>query len=279
MDEKVRCEATTYIYIHQHCPDVPIPMLLGFGASTEIYAKYKKFTPLENASFLYRLCRSFANRLCTFARFPLASSFARDCRTLSLCVGYLVLEYIERGQMLSETFDSQIYDPSRRRNLFKDLSGIIVSLAKIPQPRIGSFTIEDQGYISLSNRPLTFQLQALENEGIPTGINPLRTNEYTESYVLDLLAYHDSRLLHQPNSMNDEKDGRRQMSAVGLMRSTMPQFINPKTTRGPFFLGLTDLHQSNIFGNEQWQVESLINLEWACSHHSEMLRPPYWLTG
>ncbi|KAH0830081.1 hypothetical protein FOPE_10848 [Fonsecaea pedrosoi] len=69
--------------------------------------------------------------------------------------------------------------------------------------------------------------------------------------------------------MNDEKDGRRQMSA----------FINRKTARGPVFLGLTDLQQSNIFVNERWQVESLIDLEWACSHPSEMLRSPYWLTG
>lgn len=69
------------------------------------------------------------------------------------------------------------------------------------------------------------------------------------------------------------------MSAIGLMRSIMPQFINSKTKRGPFFVGLTDLHTSNIFVNEQWQVTSLIDLEWACSHPVEMLRPPHWLTG
>lgn len=36
LDEKIRCEAATYIYIRQHCPEVPIPMLLGFGFSTGI---------------------------------------------------------------------------------------------------------------------------------------------------------------------------------------------------------------------------------------------------
>ncbi len=30
-DEKLRCEAATYIWIRDHCPDVPIPYLWGFG--------------------------------------------------------------------------------------------------------------------------------------------------------------------------------------------------------------------------------------------------------
>ena len=181
--------------------------------------------------------------------------------------------------MLSETFDSHIHDPSRRQNLFRDLSRIMTSLAREPQPRIGSFTIDDAGFVSLSNRPLTLRLQTLENEGIPTNIHRSRTYESTESYALDLLAYHDSRLLYQPNSINDEMDGRRQMSVIGLMRSTLPQFINSGTRHGPFVFGLTDLHASNIFVDEEWHVTSLIDLEWACSHPLEMLRPPYWLTG
>nr|KAK5449224.1 hypothetical protein LTR18_002313 [Exophiala xenobiotica] len=292
VDEKIRCEAATYIYIRQCCPEVPIPMLLGFGLSTgisvslvslnnpsQIKSKTKQFTSLENTSFLCRLRRWLSNRLRTFARYPLPSPFVPDNRMSALRTGYLLLQYIEDGQMLSETFDSQIRDPTRQHNLFRDLSRIMVSLAKIPQPRIGSFTIDNTGFISLSNRPLTLRLQALENEGISTNIHRLRTYECTDSYALDLLAYHDSRLLCQPNSMNDEMDGRRQMSAIGLMRSVMPQFINSKTKCGPFFVGLTDLHPSNIFVNEHWQVTSLIDLEWACSHPVEMLRPPYWLTG
>lgn len=214
-----------------------------------------------------------------FARFPLPSPFVPDHRISGLDMGYLLLQYIEDGEMLSRTFDSRIGDPSRRHNLFTDLSRIMVSLAKIPQPRIGSFTIDNRGFVSLSNRPLTLRLQCLENEGIPSNIPRLRTYECAESYAMDLLAYHDNRLLCQPNSMNDEMDGRRQMSAIGLMRSVMPQFINSKTKRGPFCLGLTDVHQSNIFVNQHWQITSLIDLEWACSHPIEMLRPPYWLTG
>ncbi|RMZ82656.1 hypothetical protein DV738_g1636, partial [Chaetothyriales sp. CBS 135597] len=274
VDEKIRCEAATYIHIRQYCPEVPIPLLLGFGLSAGIH-----FTPVEKAFFFCRLRRWVANLLRTAVGFRLPSPFIADRRVSTLRTGYLVLEYIEEGRMLSETFDSQMGDPSRRQNLFADLSRIMISLARVPQPRIGSFTIDNKGFVSLTNRPLTLQLHALENEGIPTNMDRFRTYECTESYALDLLACHDNRLLHQPNSMNDEMDGRRQMSAIGLMRSVLPRFIRSKTMRGPFFFGLTDLHPSNIFVNEDWQVHSLVDLEWACAQPVEMLRPPYWLTG
>lgn len=32
-DEKLRCEAATYIWIAENCPDLPIPRLWGFGFS------------------------------------------------------------------------------------------------------------------------------------------------------------------------------------------------------------------------------------------------------
>lgn len=31
MDEKLRCEAATYVWMSENCPDIPIPRLLGMG--------------------------------------------------------------------------------------------------------------------------------------------------------------------------------------------------------------------------------------------------------
>lgn len=31
MDEKLRCEAATYVWLRTNCPDIPIPRLLGMG--------------------------------------------------------------------------------------------------------------------------------------------------------------------------------------------------------------------------------------------------------
>lgn len=31
VDEKLRCEAATYVWLQRHCPSIPVPRLLGFG--------------------------------------------------------------------------------------------------------------------------------------------------------------------------------------------------------------------------------------------------------
>ncbi|KAH8425840.1 uncharacterized protein LDX57_003584 [Aspergillus melleus] len=63
------------------------------------------------------------------------------------------------------------------------------------------------------------------------------------------------------------------------MRAILPHFINRDFRRGPFVLSLTDLHQSNIFVDQDWNIKCLVDLEWACSRPVEMLHPPYWLTS
>lgn len=96
--------------------------------------------------------------------------------------------------MLSESCEEKRQDKSRRTNLFRDLSRMILLLGRILLARIGSFTLDDTGMLSLTNRPLTLRLQELENGGIPIYIT--RGNTYTtvEPYILDLLVFHDSRL-------------------------------------------------------------------------------------
>ncbi|KAL9626972.1 MAG: hypothetical protein Q9204_006902, partial [Flavoplaca sp. TL-2023a] len=237
-EEKLRCEAATYIWLQQHCPDVPIPRLLGF---------------------------SFGDNYCPH---PLDH-------------GYLLTDYIEdaHGTMLSETWEQNRGDKTLRTNLFRDLSRIILSIGKVPLPRIGSFTMSDKGVLSLTNRPLTLPLHELENGGIPTNIGKRDTYTAIEPYVLDLLANHENRLRYQPNAINDEFDGRAQMAAITGMRAVLPHLIQRRSRQGPFSLTLTDLHQSNIYVDKNWHIKSVIDLEWACSLPIQMQTPPIWLTS
>ena len=191
------------------------------------------------------------------------------------------MDWVEKDdrKMLSDSWDEKRDDKGRRRNLFKNLSKIILSLARIPLPRIGSFTINDAGLIGLTNRPLTLRLQELENEGVP--VNIAREDTYTsvEPYIQDLLSYHDSRLLHQPNAVSSAYDAKAQMAAIAAMRAVMPHFLERSLRNGPFVFSLTDLHQSNIFVDEQRNIKCLIDMEWACSLPAEMQQPPYWLVN
>lgn len=180
--------------------------------------------------------------------------------------------------MLSETWETGRHDPKLRTNLFHGLSRIILDLARTPLPRIGSFVLDDKGCLSLSNRPLTLEVQQLENEHIPVDIPRDVTHSTVDSYINDILAAHESRLCNQPNGINSVEDGFYQTSALMVMRSVWSCFFGRDLRRGPFFLSLTDLNQTNILVNDRWDIKCLIDLEWACSHPVEMIHPPHWLT-
>lgn len=216
-------------------------------------------------------------------RYPLPTLYAEThaADSSELDTPYMVIEYINpsRGQMLSTTWNEGRDDPQLRSNLFRGLSKIMLTLMRIPLPRIGSFTLDDNGYLSLSNRPLNMDIQQLENEGISVNIPRDSTHLSVASYVYDIFAVHESRLRHQPNAVNDLEDGIYQTSALTMMRSVWSCFFSQDRHRGRFFLHLTDLSQSNVFVDKNWNINCIMDLEWAFSHPLEMIHPPHWLSN
>lgn len=148
-----------------------------------------------------------------------------------------------------------------------------------PLPRIGSLSFRSDGSIALCSRPLHLYFQMAENEGIPSGIPRDRTYAEADSYVSDLLSLQDNKIRHQPNAVHDQEDGRMQLAALTALRATAHHFISPALRAGPFFYTLTDLQQNNIFVDDDWNVTTVIDLEWACSMPAQMHLPPHWLTN
>lgn len=114
-------------------------------------------------------------------------------------------------------------------------------------PRIGSFIIDHDGFLQLTNRPLPLEIQDLENERIPTSIPRDFTYSTVDSYVTDILGFHNSRLQNQPNAIKDTADYVYQTSALTVMRTVFSFFFQRDFRRGPFVFVFIDLHQSNIF--------------------------------
>jgi hypothetical protein len=193
----------------------------------------------------------------------------------------MLLEYIgpNTGQMLSSTWEKHRNDPFRRQKLFRGMARLILSLASIPQPRIGSFQFHTNGTITLTNRPLPCSVIILENDGAPRTIQRNETYTYTEPFVADILTLHDNSFLSNPNAVYDAKDCRGQMAASALLRMLSHHYVKRERRNGPFYLQFTDLHESNIFVDENWNITCLIDLEWVCALPVEMLAVPYWLTG
>ncbi|KAL3457958.1 hypothetical protein BJX64DRAFT_302290 [Aspergillus heterothallicus] len=281
-DEKLRCEAATFIWIRKQHLDIPIPRLWGFGfAGGQTLCLETHFTTPENMSVTTRAFWYFKRFVSWLLESPLPCPYISHRRQQVLEHGYLVMDYIDEPgvQMLSETWDKFPHDQDRTVNFYRDLSRIMLSLSQHALPRIGSWTIDPNGILQLSSRPLTLRLHQLENAGIPTNIGRGLTYPSTDSYYLDILSCHDSRIRYQPNSIHDEEDGRAQVANLSIMRALLPHFTGRELRQGPFFYRLTDLHQSNIFVDDQWRIKYVVDLEWACSLPAETLSPPYWLTG
>ncbi|KKZ61481.1 hypothetical protein EMCG_00143 [[Emmonsia] crescens] len=278
-DEKIRCEAATYAWIDQMCPSIPITCLHGFGLSTG-----QTFTLLKDTSVFTRCIEYLRRQVLSLLRYPVPCQYVRQREFMSpnnLGVGYLLLDYVEDGKMLSETYLERIDDKNstRKFNLFHDLAKIQLTLFQKPLPRIGSLIINDNATISLTNRPVTVDVCILENQKIPTDMPQNRTYSTIESYVRDLLFIHDNRLRYQPNGVTSSKDGITQMAALATMRTICSDFFDRKLQHGPFVLTLTDLHASNFFVDDDWHITKVIDLEWACIRPLEMQHPPYWLTN
>lgn len=120
----------------------------------------------------------------------------------------MLMECIEptRGTMLSKTWSEKQHDVELRTNIFRSRSRILLSLIRTPVSHVGSFIIDRARYLTLSNRPLSSGLQDWENERIPPHMSRNDTYSTVMSYVMHMLAIHDSRLRSQPNAVNNLTD-------------------------------------------------------------------------
>lgn len=181
--------------------------------------------------------------------------------------------------MLSETWETGRSSKALRTNLFRSLSQIILAMARVHLPRIGSFRINDRGYIRLENRPITLEILDWENEKIPLDMPRDRTYETVTAYIDDLISCHDSRLRYQPNAVNTMGDCASQMCALVLMRTLRPHFFDSKLNQGPFAPCLTDLSPHNILVDRDWNITCIVDLEWTAALPLQFIRPPHWLTS
>jgi hypothetical protein len=273
--EKIRGEAATFAWLSAHCPNVPVPQLLGFGLPGG-----RTFVPLVLTSWVRRAYewvrrqveRTFFNVDCWRPFVPCSSPVLLD-------TGYLITDFIEprQGRMLSTIWPS--YEPDRHRTLFRGLADVLLDLMQMPLPRIGSFTVSDKGVVTLGGRPLTAALASMEAEGVCSEMSPTTTYSSTSTYIDNLLHCHDMRLRDQPNAVEDEYDAAGQIATVVVLKAIRSHFIDRSLRQEPFILQFTDLHDQNILVDDQCNIIAIVDLEFSCSLPVEMQQLPHWFSG
>lgn len=95
-----------------------------------------------------------------------------------------------------------------------------------------------------------------------------------------MLSYQDNRMRHQMNSMFSKADGIFQLAVLTALRTMVPRFWNQQQSReGPFVFSFNDMHQGNIFVDDNWNITSLIDLEFAAVYPVQMTSVPTWISG
>lgn len=93
-----------------------------------------------------------------------------------------------------------------------------------------------------------------------------------------MLAYQDNRLRYQPNSILGRPDGVFQLSALAALRALFPVIWKRDVQSDAFVLTLPDLHQSNIFVDDDWNIVSVIDFEFALVQPQQMVGISNWLS-
>jgi hypothetical protein len=112
-----------------------------------------------------------------FLQQPTLSRYVHhSSREQCLDTGYIVIGYIkpENGEPLSKSWENDLHDSE---NLFRGLARIYLSLARAPMPRVGSLQFQDDGTLTLTNRPLSCCIIILENNGAERVIGKDETYE------------------------------------------------------------------------------------------------------
>ncbi|KAG6006790.1 hypothetical protein E4U21_006681 [Claviceps maximensis] len=263
IEEKLRGEVGAYAWMQQNCADIRIPHLYGFSISGH------HFVHEAQLPWWHRIPRLMTRWLLSFLPYSILSHHLTRSRytpkhiPAQLPTEYMLLEHIgpDIGEMLSNTWAAHRNDPSRRKRLFRGLARIIISLSRVSQPRIGSFEFRDDCTV-------TSFLRLDRNTG-----------GSTEPFVADVITLHDNHFYSNQSAVDDEDDCRNQMAVRALLRTVSHQYVRKECRNGPFLLQLTDMHQSNIFVAEDWEVACLLDLEWLCALPPEALSAPYWLTN
>ncbi|KAJ6785850.1 hypothetical protein PWT90_08725 [Aphanocladium album] len=203
----------------------------------------------------------------------------RSAGLAELDVGYLLIQTITSGTALSELWDENYQDLRLQENLQRSIARVMLSLASITLPCIGTFRVDNHGYLRLDNRPLSVQSTEQENEGIPVNAHRRQVFTSVKDFVLRHIDDFSSRLLHQPNGISSQHDAYYQMAGLAGATALFPHLFRRELDNGPFVFALTDLHRSNILVDHKWNITCIIDLEFAGSRPIEFLQPPFWLGG
>lgn len=93
-------------------------------------------------------------------------------------------------------------------------------------------------------------------------------------YYISQTQMFERYINEQRNSVCDEQDAIKKYLTSELFRRVIPHFADVRFQNGPFFLFHLDLHATNVIVNRNWQVEAILDWEFASALPIEVAFSP-----
>ncbi|KPM34270.1 hypothetical protein AK830_g12304 [Neonectria ditissima] len=280
VEEKIRVDVGSYVYLKVHCPEIPVPRMHGFG-----FPNGHSFTEITETSTIERLSDRFGavvDKLVSGALDgKLLAPFApADC-VYNLPFGFVIVDHIgpNEGRALSETWYLEAANLDLQRNLHGGIARMMLTLASLPQGKIGSYRYNDDSTVTLTSRPSLCVQAILEAEGTDRVMSLVDTHTDTPTFISDMIELQDRYVDAQTSDPNDGPSYGDDNDVMGAIRSVAHIFTTRELPNGPFCLQLPELDLNHVFVDSNWNITSIVDTEWMASLPMEMLEEPHWVTG
>jgi len=211
----------------------------------------------------------------------------------------MIVEYVDHERTLSHALTDPTRDAKKNHKLdpniseegleflYRQMANIVVQLSTLELPRIGSLLEDNEGNISVSDRPLIMNMNKLgDHARVPRCILPTGTFSTADEWYSALADMHMAQLVFQHNdAVRDDEDARDKYVARQLFRrlaaeGRLSRGIGSNKSRpdGTFRLWCEDLRPSNVLVDKDDRVVAVVDWEFAYAAPAQFtFDPPWWL--
>lgn len=164
--------------------------------------------------------------------------------------------------------------------IYRQFANFLLQLFKLDFDRIGSL-LSPKTKFSAPIRPLTYKVHnIMQTGGVDTFGDRSEGFSTTTEYFHSVVGQDWEQLLHQPNSIAGEWDGRAKYASLSVLKSLIPDYVDKKYDHGPFKLICDDLGLANMIvkSKEDLAIVGMVDLEWSYIGPAQLFgSAPWWL--
>ncbi|KFG88002.1 phosphotransferase family protein [Metarhizium anisopliae] len=265
------------------------------GSSVILRIPIKGVVPLPDEKVRYEVATMKYVAAHTTIPVPHVYHYAMAAENSTGLGPFIIMDYIEHHQNMSRV----LLDPERRvderpvlnpaiseeclGHVYAQMANILLQLADLRFPRIGSLVEDGREPISVKGRPWIGNMgDIIVHTNAPLSTLPSQTYASTDEWYHALADMHMAQFAFQCNdAVEDEDDARDKYIARQLFRNLCIQqrlWRDSEQFDGDFRLYSEDLRPANVLLDKDMRVVGVIDWEFAYAAPAQFsFDPPWWL--